>query len=194
MGRETLHRVMYGLLYPAVLGSVFVTFISVDLSDFGFYPRVIFGLIFIYHWSLQFAFATATHRIENYSLSKFCGDIFLIVGMNVAFYSLPSPADFDSDDLNYSWFYFGLFIIGLSFVVRELYDWKYKNHTIRKAPFFIDSCLLVIGLAMFFISINFISVSRNTVICFIAIFSTLLASILDTLFSKQTEDYESIIK
>jgi formate-dependent phosphoribosylglycinamide formyltransferase (GAR transformylase) len=44
MGEKSLHRVMFGLLYPAVLGTVFVSFISEDLKEFSFHPRLVFGL------------------------------------------------------------------------------------------------------------------------------------------------------
>lgn len=47
--QEGFHRLMFGLLYPAVLGTVFVIFISDDLVNLRFYPRTAFGILFLIH-------------------------------------------------------------------------------------------------------------------------------------------------
>ena len=94
MEKETLHRVIYGLIFPALLSSVFVLFISEDLKDFGFYPRVLFGFIFIFHWTLKFSLAYARHRIVKYSFIKFLEDSILVIGMNLAYHALTNTEDF----------------------------------------------------------------------------------------------------
>lgn len=45
-----LHRLMYGLLFPAVLGTIFVVFINNELTHWSFNQRSFFGIVFITHW------------------------------------------------------------------------------------------------------------------------------------------------
>lgn len=184
---------MFGLLYPAVLGTVFVSFISEDLKEFSFHPRLVFGLIFIYHWGLQFAFSTIKGKEISYSLSKFVGDIILIIGMNVVFFSLPNYQEYLSGAA-YTWFYFGLFLIGGSFVTRELFDIFTKGFPLRKSNLLINAFLMLEGAVFFAISLYLAIFAKSSLICFIVIFSTLLASILNTILAKSKNDKHQISK
>ncbi len=51
MDHLALHRLMYGLFYPAVLGTIFVSFIVVDIQNLKVHPRFFYILYKIYLWA-----------------------------------------------------------------------------------------------------------------------------------------------
>lgn len=114
---ENLHRIMYGLLFPAVLGTVFVSFIAEDLKNIQLSPRMLFGAVFLFHWVVEFSISTKPGKEATYRPYEFVSDLLIIIAMYSAFYSLPAVHSLGFILTN---FYLSVMAIGIIFTGTNL--------------------------------------------------------------------------
>lgn len=191
MGKITLHRIMFSLFFPAILGSIFLNFISNDFDELSFHPRVAFGLLFIIHWAIQFAFETIPNADEEYSKYRFGGDIGLTIGINISFYSLPTLAEY-TDVFDVTMFYLGLVIIGFSFVISEIIHISRISHVYHCGKFIVNGIVGVGGLLIFILCLRCEIISSSRIILWSTIFLTLIASLITLLTHKTKEEISAI--
>jgi hypothetical protein len=134
---------MYELLYPAVLGSVFVIFVSQDIVRMRIYPRFIFGIGFICHWSAIFIYNTTENKKSEYTPIAFVLNIALIISIYQAFASLPR---FETVDPTYGIFYFWVLVIGLIYLTEDVLRGRFESsYEIQIYLSAVDSALVVLG-------------------------------------------------
>lgn len=139
--RQGLHHLMYGLLFPAVLGTLFVLFVSEDLLEWPLGPRGSFGLVFIAHWCLEFVLANQNHFKARYSVIDFAGDLFLIVTMYNAFQAFPD-SEWPRTD-GYQGLYFWVMMVPVGFLGINLASWRFREQKLNRAIVYVD--LVVLG-------------------------------------------------
>lgn len=171
---------MYGLLFPAVLGTVFVTFISEELKDLELSPRLIFGVIFLFHWVYEYSISTSPGKASTYQLYKFVSDLFIILAMYSAFYSL--PIDYKEGG-SYTSFYSSISAIGLIYIVTNIVRWKrFKEVKLR---------LTIIDIFLFFWGLFFVCLSvllsgfNSLILAFIFLVGVATASIMSIFFARR---------
>jgi len=134
---------MYGLLYPAVLGSVFVIFVSQDIVKMRIYPRYIFGIGFICHWSAIFIYNTSENKRSEYTPIEFILNIALIISIYQAFASLPR---LETVDPTYGMFYFWVLAIGLIYLTEDVLRGRLEpSYEIQMQLSIADSALVMLG-------------------------------------------------
>ena len=164
---------MYGLLYPAVLGTIFVTFIGVDLTHFDFSPRLLFGVVFIVHWVTEFALATTKDSDTKYQLYEFISDLLMISSMYFAFYTLPESS---SPNAEYIYFYISLSFLSLVFCATDILRWKLNNN-FNKFLFSVDLAIFVVAIALVTASSIKQSLNNSSTMAYFFIAFILLASL-----------------
>ena len=179
---QNLHRIMYGLMFPAVLGTVFVSFIAEDLRDIELNPRLLFGVVFLFHWVVEFSISTKPGKESKYKVYEFISDLMIIVAMYAAFYSLPST---NTLGFSYTNFYFSVMAIGLIFIGTNLVRWKVSGQLKPKLTA-IDVFLAMWGFV--FATLNMQVINFNSAIwAYIFIVGVLAASLAAIFFAGKRE-------
>jgi len=142
MTTKNLHQLMYGLLYPAVLGTIFVLFVEHDLASGRLSPKVLFGVVFLVHFCLEFILAVQTESVDGYSVPDFLGDLFLIVIIYKAFLSLPS----DEGACDYKALYFWVMLVPVVFLSVDVVQWIRRNDPLLRPIMAIDTILFLLTL------------------------------------------------
>lgn len=140
--RLGLHRLMYGLLFPAVLGTIFVVFINSELTHWSFNQRSFFGIVFITHWCLEFVLAGQEEYIARYGVFDFIGDFFLIIFMYKAFEALSEKQQ--AIEAGYQGLYFWVMMIPIAFLAVDVLNRIAAGHTLKRAIVWVDLIVLVI--------------------------------------------------
>src|SRR5258708_446223 len=136
---RALHQVMYGLLYPAVLGTVFVLFVSDDLMHWHLSPRSAFGVVFLIHWCLEFVLANQAEVIRGYSFVEFTGDFVLIVIIYNAFIALPKP----DQEGTYTALYLWVMLVPVIFLAVDVWKWIGTDLRLARPIVFVDITLFI---------------------------------------------------
>ena len=129
MSTRHLHRLMYSLLFPAVLGTVFVVFLSDDLFPLRWYPRTFLGIVFVIHWSFEFLLSTKKDAENEYTSWKFFTELALIAVIYAAFRSL--TLETPTATITYTNFYLCMSFIPGIFMVQDSFlpvFTKYKRN------------------------------------------------------------------
>lgn len=142
--RLGLHRLMYGLLFPAVLGTLFVLFVNDELVAWHFNQRTFFGIVFITHWCLEFILATQEDYVARYGVVDFAGDLLLIVVMYEAFRAL-SPIR-QAVEPGYQGLYFWVMLIPAAFLAVDVLNRFITGHTLKRAIVAVDVVAFLVTL------------------------------------------------
>jgi len=159
MTARHLHRLMYGLLFPAVLGTVFVVFLSDDLFSLRLYPRTFLGIVFVTHWSFEFILSTKKNAENEYSLWKFLTELALIAVIYAAFRSLTPETP--TATINYTSFYIYVALILGIFMVQDIFLPVFTMYKTKWRLFSWDVCLFVAALLCWYGSKRFLPLSTN---------------------------------
>ncbi len=127
--RPALHRLMYGLLFPAVLGTLFVLFVSDELAEWRFSPRSLFAIVFISHWCFEFVLAGDEKHLARYSLLEFVGDLLVIVVMYLAFDALPPRTN------DYQGVYRWVLMLPVIFLLTDVLRRLMEGQALKRASF-----------------------------------------------------------
>nr|VFK10656.1 MAG: hypothetical protein BECKLPF1236A_GA0070988_1004123 [Candidatus Kentron sp. LPFa]VFK26765.1 MAG: hypothetical protein BECKLPF1236C_GA0070990_1003825 [Candidatus Kentron sp. LPFa] len=145
MMEKHLHRLMYGLLFPAVLGTVFVVFLSEDLFSLRLYPRTFLGIVFVLHWSFEFVLSTEKGAEHEYSAWKFLTELALILVIYAAFRSLTPATPMAA--VEYTGFYLCVAFIPGIFMLQDIFLPVFTKFQTNWRLFGWDGFLLIVALA-----------------------------------------------
>jgi hypothetical protein len=171
---------MYGLLYPAVLGTVFVLFISDDLIPWQLSPRSTFGIVFLIHWCLEFVLANQEETISGYSLVEFAGDFVLIVIIYNAFVAFPRT----SEGGNYTALYIWVTLIPVVFLVVDLIRWASGDARMARPIVFVDVAVLIMTSIWGFAAAEYPNFASSTNAASWFVLGVFLASLLSFIVRK----------
>lgn len=159
MTARHLHRLMYGLLFPAVLGTIFVVFLSDDLFSLRLYPRTFLGIVFVLHWSFEFILSTREIAVNEYSFGKFLTELALIAVIYAAFRSLTLQDP--TATINYTTFYVCIALILGIFIVQDVFLPVFTRYKTDWRLFGWDRCLFVVAMLCWYGSKRFPPLSTN---------------------------------
>lgn len=165
-----LHRLMYGLLFPAVLGTLFVLFVSDDLAEWRVGPRSLFTLVFISHWCFEFVLAGDKQHLTRYSPLEFAGDLFVIIAMYLAFDSLPPGGD------DYQGVYFWVWMLPIVFLVTDLLRRLIEGQTLKRPIVRVDVVVFFVTGLFWLVGRLWRTFSRNDAVFCVFVAAVLLMS------------------
>lgn len=159
-----LHNLMYSLLFPAVLGTIFVVFLSDDLFSLRRYPRTLLGIVFVFHWSFEFILSTKKDAENKYSLWKFLTELALIAVIYAAFKSLTLKTP--TATVTYTSFYICMALILGIFMIQDIFLPVFTKYKTNWRLFGWDAFFFVVALLCWYGSERFPSLSTNDYIVY----------------------------
>jgi hypothetical protein len=144
MTARHLHQLMYSLLFPAVLGTVFVVFLSDDLFSLRWHPRTFLGIVFVIHWSFEFILSTTKGADEKYSAWKFITELAMIAVIYAAFKSL--TLETPTSTITYTAFYLCIALILGIFLVQDIFLPVFTINKTNWRLFVWDAVLFIVAL------------------------------------------------
>nr|VFK44034.1 MAG: hypothetical protein BECKSD772F_GA0070984_11644 [Candidatus Kentron sp. SD]VFK49420.1 MAG: hypothetical protein BECKSD772E_GA0070983_11783 [Candidatus Kentron sp. SD] len=179
-----LHRLMYGLLFPAVLGTVFVVFLSEDLFSLRPYPRTLLGIVFVFHWSLEFILSTTKDAERAYGWWRFVTELALIAVIYATFRSL--TIEDSMVNIEYTGFYLCIAFIPGIFLIQDIFLPLFTKLRTNWRLFGWDVFLLVVALLCWHGSREFPFLATNHHLAYGAIGLGFLVSLVS--FHKRYRD------
>lgn len=190
LDEEGLFDLVFNLLYPVVLGAVLITYVRTDLPAFvqtvargqiAITPRLYFGLVFIFHWSLLYTVYNNDFDKPQFRLASFVAYSLVSLFMLSAFHTMPEPGS----EGGYLYFYLSVSGIGGTFAALDLYrrhdtsdrGWSHPTPE-NRGELVIDSALFLWGLGFAIGHVSSSAVAGNAGVAYLFITGTLAASLL----------------